>query len=106
MTDIKTLEQLFEFMAEKIGAAQGAMPEAERMRLINDAVYEAAMFTLAATPSTGHHQLALAAELLKRLRNFHSPYFIIAREMGDEENLRKLFEQFITTTDGWESSRH
>lgn len=103
---VQTLEQLFEFMAKKIEAAQGPMLEQQRAMLIADAVYEAAFFMLEVTPTNASHQLFLAAELLKRLRNFHSPYFIVAREMGNEEELRKLFDHFITTTDGWDATHH
>lgn len=104
--NVHTFEELFEFMAQKIEAAQGNMLEQQRAMLIADAVYEAAFFILEVTPTNANHQLFLAAELLKRLRNFHSPYFIVAREMGSEEELRKMFDQFITTTEGWDATHH
>lgn len=103
---VTTFEDLFEFMAKKIEAAQGPMLEQARAMLIADAIYEAAYFILEVTPTNGNHQLFLAAELLKRLRNFHSPYFIVAREMGNEEELRAMFDQFITSTQGWDSTHH
>jgi hypothetical protein len=103
---INTFEDLFEFMAQKIEAAQGQMPERDRAMLIADAVYEAAFFILQVTPTSGHHQAFLATELLKRLRNFNSPYFVIAREMGDADQLRALFDGFLTATEGWESTHH
>ena len=65
---VQTLEQLFEFMAQKIEAAQGPMLEQQRAMLIADAVYEAAFFMLEVTPTNASHQLFLAAELLKRER--------------------------------------
>lgn len=101
-----TFEELFEFMAQRIKEAHGLMPERERAVLIAEAAYEAADFVLRATPSDASHQLFLAAELLKRLRNFHSPYFVVAREMGSEEDLRKLFDQFIAATEGWDATNH
>ena len=106
MSNITTFEGLFEFMAQKIEEAQGNMLEQKRATLIADAVYEAADFVLRATPSNANHQLFLAAELLKRLRNFHSPYFVVARQMGSEEDLRKLFDQFIAATEGWDATNH
>ena len=106
MSEPQTFEQLFDFMASKVEQANGAMAEMDRAKLIADVAYEAAMFLLRATPSNGHHQMFLASELLKRLRNFHSPFFVISRQMGDADQLRKLFEQFISSTDGWQQSKH
>lgn len=102
----QTLEQLFELMAQKITKAQGPMPEIERANLIADAVYEAAFFILEVTPTTGHHQMFLASELLKRLRNFHSPFFVVSREMGSDEQLRQLFDTFLTSTANWRKEMH
>lgn len=99
MSQPQTLEQLIELMVQKITQAQGPMPEIERAKLIADAVYETAFFILEVTPTTGHHQMFLASELVKRLRNFHSPFFIVAREMGNDEQLRQLFENFLTPTE-------
>lgn len=101
-----TFEVLFEFMVQRIEEAHGPMPERERALLIAEAAYEAADFVLRATPSNVSHRLFLSAELLKRLRNFHSPYFVVAREMGDEEELRKLFDHFLAATEGWDATNH
>ena len=103
---INNFEPLAELLASTIDKANGAMPEIERANLLVEAMYETAMFLLATTPTTGHHQAYLATELLKRLRNFHSPFFVIAREMGDEAALRQHFETFITATRNWPTSQH
>ena len=105
-TEPQTLEDLFELVAAKIGAAQGPMQEMDRANLIADAVYETAFFILQVTPTTGHHQMHLASEMLKRLRNFHSPFLVLSRQMGTDEELRAHFEKFMTTTADWRKEMH
>ena len=102
----QTFEQLAELVARNIEKANGAVPEIERGNLIAEAVYETAMFMLATTPSTVHHQAYVATELLKRLRNFHSPFFVIAREMGTDAELRQHFETFMEATKSWQTRQH
>ena len=107
MSGVKTLEQLFEFMAEKINAANDEkITEQERAQLIGDAAYEAAFFLLQTAPTNQNHQFWLAADLVKRLRNFKSPYLIISREMADARGLRRIFDNFIETTEGWDQTHH
>lgn len=106
MSNITTFEGLFEFMAQKIEEAQGNMLEQKRATLIADAVYEAAAFVLQVTPTNDSHRLFLASEMLKRLRRFHSPFFVVSREMGEPDTLRQLFEQFLKSTHDWPTSQH
>ena len=107
VSGVKTLEQLFEFMAEKINAANDEkITEQERAQLIGDAAYEAAFFLLQTAPTNQNHQFWLAADLVKRLRNFKSPYLIISREMADARGLRRIFDNFIETTEGWDQTHH
>ena len=102
----QTFEQLAELLVSTITEANGAMPEVERANLLAEAVYQTAAFLLATTPTTGHHQAYLATELLKRLRNFHSPFFVIAREMGTDAELRQHFETFMEATKSWQTRQH
>ena len=105
-TEPQTLEELFEFVAARIHDANAPMDEIARATLIADAVYETAIFCLQVTPSTGHHQMYLASELLKRLRNFQSPFLVLSRQMGTDEELRAHFEKFMTTTADWRKELH
>lgn len=107
MSAPQNLQQLVDLIIEKIEAAnQPSMPEQKRVETIADAVYAVAFFMLQVTPTNGHHQVALAAELVKRLRLFRSPFLILPREIGDDTRLRELFENFLTTTADWRTSQH
>lgn len=103
---ISTLEQLFELMAQNIEQAQGPMSETERCKLIGQAATAAAEFCLAASPTTGAHRMWLSSELVKNLRGFKAPFFIVSREMADAPELRVMFEHFIEATEGWQETKH
>lgn len=101
VSEITTFEQLIEFMMERIERANDMIPEAERAMIISDLVYEVALFALQATPCNGHHQMFLASELLKRLRNFQSPFLVLSRQMGTDDELRAHFDNYLKTTANW-----
>lgn len=103
---ITTFAELVEFLGTKLEAAQARMPELDRAKLISDIVCETAMFTLGATPSSGNHRLWLASDLMRRLRGFEGPFFVVAREMGTDEELRAAFDAFLSHTEGWDEVHH
>lgn len=103
---IETYEDLFEFMAERINKANDSIPEAQRSELIIEAVVAAAEFILAVTPTTPAHRLALTSGFVRTVRGITSPFMILPREYGDETELCKAFDKFITDTDGWDATHH
>lgn len=103
---ITTFQELIDFIGTNLELACKKIPELERAKLLSDITYETANFALQVAPATSAHKNWLASDLMRRLRGFKAPFFVVSREMGTAEELQAAFTDFLARTEGWNESRH
>lgn len=100
---IDTFEKLAEHLIDCIHKSEEATSEGVKAQAIGEGVMACAEFMLAVVPTNMHHRNYVASVLVRGLRDFKSPFIVLARE---QEGITEEFNRFMTATEGWQETHH